>query len=336
MSLSGLWAFELRACSFRPISVQWRGSRIAPSLVLAPLVVIAGLEAGRQDPAPIPGPDGVRFRVDSYSSLYEVRVFDAAGGVVSGLGREDVELLVDSHPTPLLLWEEQKKSQVSLAILLDLGSSMDEAAVRAAKQAVFELIHLLGPEDEILLAVYNRKVEFLAELTADRPTLVDALNNVTVGARVSFWKRLAQGFGTGSLTGSAIDEALLRLKSARHPQKMVLVFSAAFGNLGRGTLDHLKLAGARFFGIGWKNRLGDAFGLGGDRMAPGGAAARVGRPGVGRGEDSGAHGTGGGGDDSFLPGGLGAGGEGVGRRATGVSGQGLSGLQGGGRPSGRR
>jgi hypothetical protein len=49
----------------------------------------------------------------------------------------------------------------------------------------------------------------------------------------------------------------------------VLVFSAAFGNLGRGTLDHLKLAGARFFGIGWKNRLGDAFGLGGDRMARG-------------------------------------------------------------------
>ncbi len=237
-------------------------------LLLVCCLPFGGWAAG-QNPTPGAGADDVRFRVDSYSNLYEVRVFDAAGNVVSGLRKEDVELRVGSRVTPVLLWQEQRRAPVSLAILVDLGSSMDEAAVRAAKQAIFELIHLLDPQDEILLGVYNRKVEFLAELTTDRLALVEALGNLTVGARPGFWKRMAQGFGTAALTGSAVDEALLRLKQARHPFKVVLVFSAAFGNLGRGTLDHLGLAGARFFGIGWKNRLGDAFGLGGDRMARG-------------------------------------------------------------------
>lgn len=226
--------------------------------------------AGMQEtPAPDEAPEAPKYRVDAYSNLFELRVFHPDGRVRTGLSQADLEIRVGSRRGTILWFEEKPQSPISLAILVDLGSNMDEDAVRAAKQASFELIHLLQPEDEILVGVYHREVEFLVELTTDRLTLVEGLNNITTGARSGFWKRLAQGFGTSAPTGLAVDEALLRLKRARHPLKAVLVFSAAFGNLGRGTADHLALAGARFFGVGWKNRLGDAFGLGGDRLARG-------------------------------------------------------------------
>jgi hypothetical protein len=222
-----------------------------------------------QDPDPEPESGSPRYRVDAYSSLYELRIVDPGGKTLRGLRIQDLEVRAGGRAGTLQYLEERERSLMSLAILVDLGSSMDEAAIRAAKQAVFELIHLLQPEDEILLGIYNREVEFLVELTSDRLALVEGLNHLTTGARSGFWKRLAQGFGTAALTGLAVDEALLRLKQARHEVKAVLVFSAAFGNLGLGTADHLALAGARFFGVVWKNRVGDAFGLGGDRMARG-------------------------------------------------------------------
>ncbi len=45
------------------------------------------------------------------------------------------------------------------------------------------------------------------------------------------------------------------------------MISAAFGNLGEATRDHLLEASVRFFGVGFPNRKGDVLGLGGDKMA---------------------------------------------------------------------
>ncbi len=208
-----------------------------------------------------------KFSVKTFSTLMEVRVFDREGNYIPHLKQDDFEVSVKSQRRELLSFKEEQQVPTSLAILIDLGSSMQEDDIRTAKQAVEDLIHLLPREDELLLGVYNRDVDFLSGLTTDRPAVIEGLRNVSPAGRVGFWKRLSSAFGTSALTGYAIDEALLRLKSARYQNKIVLVFSAAFGNLGRGTEDHLREAGARLFAVGWKNSLGDAFNLWGDKTS---------------------------------------------------------------------
>lgn len=238
-----------------------------PRLVASSLLLLfggallCGTGFSQDDQAP------TKFSVKTYSTLMEVRVFDQAGNFVPGLRRDDFQVTVKSRSRELLSFKEEQKTPTSLAILIDLGSSMQEDDIRTAKQAILDLIHLMPRDDELLLAVYNRDVDFLSSLTTDRPEVLEGLRNVSPEGRVGFWKRLSSAFGTAALTGYAIDEALLRLKSARYQNKVVLVFSSAFGNLGRGTQDHLREAGARLFAVGWKNSLGDAFNLWGDKTS---------------------------------------------------------------------
>jgi hypothetical protein len=242
-------------------------SRRLPSLAVLGLLLLfsgvllqaAGLPQDNQPQA--------KFSVKTYSTLMEVRVFDQFGNFVPSLQRNDFQVTVKSRPRELLSFKEEEKTPTSLAILIDIGSSMKEADIQTAKQAILDLIHLMPHDDELLLGVYDRDVDFLSSLTTDRPEVIEGLRNVSPSGRVGFWKRLSSAFGTDALTGSAIDEALLRLKSARYQNKVVLVFSAAFGNLGRGTEDHLREAGARLFAVGWKNSLGDAFNLWGDKTS---------------------------------------------------------------------
>ena len=226
--------------------------------------------------APLRGQGSADFLVKAYSTLLEVRVLDSGGNPVEGLKEEDFQIKAGSQVRPLLFFEERKNSNVSLVILVDIGSSMSEDSLRTAKESIFELIHLLDPEDEIAIAVYDRKVEFLSDLTSDRLELLESTRNIPVGGRTGFWKRLGSGFGTSALTGYAVDEALLHLKKARHNPRVVLAFSSAFGNLGPGTEEHLAISGARFFGVEWSNRLGNAFNLWGDRLSRGSMLSRSG------------------------------------------------------------
>jgi len=207
------------------------------------------------------------YRVRSYSALLEVRVLDPEGRPVSGLTVGDFTVRAAGKPRPVVLFEEHQDSPVSLVILVDVGSTMSDEKVGKAKQAILELIHLLDRNDEIALAVYAGETVFLSELTTDRLQLLDALTNTSASGKAGFWKRLGTVFASNALTGPAIDEALLRLKKAEHEVHVVLLFSAAFGNLGRATVDHVLLAGARVFAVGWPNRTGDAFNLWGDRIS---------------------------------------------------------------------
>lgn len=213
--------------------------------------------------------DPPKYTVKAYSSLLQVRVVDGEGRPVKGLKQEDFSVLENGRKVPIIHFEERESEPVSLALLLDVGSSMNEQQILLAKEFVFSLIHLLGQSDEILLAVYDRDVYFLSSLTRDRYELLEAVENIASGGRVGVWKKVAAGFGSSGMTGGAVDEALLELKHSAYKNKVVLVLSAAFGNLGRATMDHLALAGTRFFAVTWKNRVGDALNLWGDRTSKG-------------------------------------------------------------------
>jgi hypothetical protein len=217
-----------------------------------------------------------RFRIETYSTLYEVRVMDSDGRVVSGLSKKDFQILENGKPCVLRYFEERRDTAVSIAILLDIGSSMNSEQIRAAKEAISELIHLLDPEDEILIAVYDDDFHSLSELTTDRLKLNKSIANISPGARASFFARMASGFGTSAHTGYAVDMASLELRNADYANRVVLVFSAAFGNIGVATEEHLSALDTRLFGVKWPNKLGDAFNLWGDWSARSGVLKKSG------------------------------------------------------------
>lgn len=217
-----------------------------------------GEKKGDQDPP--------KFSVQTYSTLFEFRVFDDRGVPVRGLKEDKILVMEEGEARPVILFEERETSSISLAILVDIGSSANETQIRDSKRAIHELVHLLDPEDEVLIGVYRRDVEFLSRLTQDRLELVEAINNITPGARPSKWQKFATLFASTGHTGYAVDRSLLELKKASGELKVVLILSAGAASVGEATEEHLKQAQTRVFLVSWKNRLGEAFNLWGDRM----------------------------------------------------------------------
>lgn len=242
--------------------LQW------PAVVLLTLVA-----AGQASQAP---DDIPRFRVEAYSSTLEVRVVDERGRFVRGLSEVDFQVRDEDGRRPVRLVGEHRNIRLDLVILVDIGSGTSSEVLREARKAILELIHLLSPDDRITLAVYDREVQVLAGPTSDRPTVVEGLWNIPIGGRPSWWKRMGSLFASSGLTGFAVDEALLQLSRDSHGLPAILIFSAAFGNLGPGTEEHVLERGGRVFAVGWRNRAGNLFNLGGDRTALGRLVERSG------------------------------------------------------------
>jgi len=210
-----------------------------------------------------------KFSIESLSTLHELRVLDSEGNIVTGLTSDQITVLESGKPCEIRYFEERRNSSISIAILLDIGSSMNSSQIVSAKDAISEFIHLLEPDDEILIAVYDHDLHPLSSLTSNRYELNESIENISPGGRPNFFARLTTAFGTSAHTGYAVDIASLELDKALHTDRIVLVFSAAFGNIGVATEEHLALADISLFGVKWPNKLGDAFNFWGDWAARG-------------------------------------------------------------------
>ncbi len=206
-------------------------------------------------------------RAETFANLYELRVTDPQGNIVRGLRGEDFLVRDRGRRLEIRYFQESETEPICVAFLVDTGSSMSAEAISTSKDLLFRLVHLLKPEDEILLASYDADFHILSELTSDRRELSEGLWNLAPGGRSGKWRRLGNLFVSESKTGYSVDMALLKMKRCRADNKIVTVFSAGFGNIGKATLDHVQLAGARFFGVSFGSRLMDVFNLGGDQMA---------------------------------------------------------------------
>ncbi len=206
------------------------------------------------------------YKAEAYAGLLEIRVTDQDGKPITWLKQNDFEVKEDGQPREVIFFRREESVPLSLGILIDTGSTMSADYVSRARNMVFELIHLLDREDEILLGCYDEDVHFVTDPTSDRKELVEGLWNVAARRKQkSFLRDLLNG--PDSRTGRAVDLTLLELKRAKYSTKVVLVISAGFGAIGLGTLDHLQIAGARFFGISFPDKAGDILGLGGDQTA---------------------------------------------------------------------
>ncbi len=238
------------------------------------MLALSTLSGGQQPPRK--SPRDPRFEATVLANQLQVRITDSQGKMVRGLQREDFIVLDQGEPRPIQLFEEFENASVALSILVDVGSNMSQDAIRLAKRLVFDLVHLLEPGDEVLTGAYGKDVHFLHELTTNRRVISEGLWNLSTGGRPGKWSRLGNLWVSTANTGYAIDKSLLRLKKTGHTDKVVLVISTGFGNLGPATFDHLRLAGAQLLTVAINNKLGDIFSLGGDRAAQHRAVNRTG------------------------------------------------------------
>jgi len=216
-----------------------------------------------------------RFESEAHAGTLEVRVRRPDGRLVWSLKKDDFVVEEGGVVQPVIMFEPPRAFPVSLAILLDGSATVGEKLFSDNRELVFRLIHLLEPTDDIILGFFdNRQVVFLTDLTSDRKPLVEALWSLSPNGRPGRWSRLGQiaaggiQLGNDSLTGQAVDQSLLRLKAADHTNKLVLVLSSGFGDIGPGTLDHLDLAGARLFAVvSGKQGFADTINLGGNRKS---------------------------------------------------------------------
>ena len=242
-----------------------------PSIPFFLILVISSFALPQDEP---------RYKAEVDAALYEVRVRDETGESISGLELEDSIVLEEGKPRPIVFFSEQTDEPVTVAMLLDHGSAMSQESILTGKELIFDLIHLLDPQDLILVATFGEEVDVVSDLTSDRHALLEGIENIYSGARPTRWswaspaltgaeKAVTLGIRfspSNSNTGDAVDAALRQIARSSNPSKVILVISAGFPNLGEPTLDRLRSAGVRFFGVAVDYKLGHLLGFGLDRM----------------------------------------------------------------------
>ena len=138
-------------------------------------------------------------------------VVDRDGRFVGGLTADDFVVSEDRRPQKIVSFSAARVP-VSLGIALDVSGSMTPPQMETARAAIRRLVNdLLGADDELFFAVFERKTLLLQEWTADRQLFGRALAGAKVGGTTALY--------------DAVQKLLPVVESGRHDKKALLVVS---------------------------------------------------------------------------------------------------------------
>jgi len=201
--------------------------RILP-IALSGLIVAAAVSVGNQEPPTI--------RTDVNLVQLHVRVTDAAGRAVSGLGQSAFHLFVDDAPTEITVFQGED-APVTAGIVVDNSASM--AAKRNDVIAgALAFARASNPKDEMFVVHFSTGVRFgLPEgtrFTGSIAKLETAISTFNLGGTTAFYDALAA--------------ASSHFKFAAYPHKVLLTITDGGDNSSQTTLPEA-IAGARDAGI---------------------------------------------------------------------------------------
>ncbi len=203
-------------------------------------------------------------RVDLVS--VDVEVLDKKGNPVLGLKPDDFVVKENGAPMELTNFARLSDRPVSLVIVLDT-SGIPQAKLRIAKQFIFQLIHLLGHEDDVCLLSFDNEDAYVEQgFTSDRSMLISALDNIGVPSGRTH-TLLNDLFGPTPQIGLGIDYGLTALKKGKNGKKALLVISDRFKGLGPATVEHVEESGCTFLTLGFSNVANAILTLGGDKIS---------------------------------------------------------------------
>lgn len=153
-------------------------------------------------------------------------VTDQDGRFVRGLTKDDFRVYQDDQLQEITQFANERVP-VSLGILLDTSSSMDDAKMAAAREALNRfLLELLGPDDEVFLYRFDSSPELVHGWTTDKRRVSEALNRVVPAGSTAMF--------------DAIAEAVPLVQSGRHQKKALVLISDGNDTLSRTILQDLK------------------------------------------------------------------------------------------------
>jgi hypothetical protein len=199
------------------------------------------------------------FKVQVNLVSLDVEVLDRRGKPIDSLKQSDFVVKEDGSIVEISNFARLSDLPISLVVVLGTGF-MPQANLSLAKDAIFQLIYLLKPEDEICLYSFDQRNAYLEQdFTRDRPELVKALENIGVPSRSKRPGRLTRGFATPPQTGLGIDLGLAAAKRGTHSRKGLLLIRDRVEGLGTGSLEHVRDSRCTLIALGFseeaRNRL---------------------------------------------------------------------------------
>lgn len=202
-----------------PLAV-WRTLMLA-AVVSATATVV--LSQGVQD---VPRQERPVFRSGVELINVNATVTDADGRFVRGLRQEDFRVYQDGQLQEITHFASERVP-VSLGILLDTSSSMDDAKMAAAREALNRfLLQLLGPDDEVFLYRFDSSPELVHGWTTDKRKVSEALERVVPAGSTAMYDALA--------------EAVPLVQAGRHQKKALVLISDGNDTISRMLLEDLK------------------------------------------------------------------------------------------------
>ncbi|MGA7990365.1 MAG: VWA domain-containing protein, partial [Thermoanaerobaculia bacterium] len=115
------------------------------------------------------------------------------GRPVTGLQKENFQVLEDGVPQELDGFEVVTNLPLSLGIGVDTSGSMEESIVEAQKAAVEFLKDVMTKKDRCFLVTFDNEPQLVARFTTDRDKLGQALASLRAQGSTALWDALVYG-----------------------------------------------------------------------------------------------------------------------------------------------
>jgi Ca-activated chloride channel family protein len=164
-------------------------------------------------------------QVPTFSSRGDLVVLSATavdkkGRPVTDLRREDFRVFEEGRPQRIAHFHGGRELAARVLLLVDASGSMDqELKAASSHQAVSQLLHALGPEDQVALAGFDSRYFGVVAFTRDRAAIRRGLAELTP-------------FGTTALH-DALDRAARDLASHGEGRRAVVVVTDGIDTASR-------------------------------------------------------------------------------------------------------
>jgi Ca-activated chloride channel family protein len=175
-------------------------TRIATVSVLLPLVISVSVHAQKKKPEKPPETqeDDV-VRVDTTLVVLPVRVSDRHGKFLPGLAQQQFQVYEDGIEQDIVYFEPpadganstigSSLKPLTVALMLDVSDSTQFKLEQIQKTAV-AFVDLLRSGDRVMVVAFDKGVQILAEPTADRNVLREAIRRARAGGGTSLYQAL--------------------------------------------------------------------------------------------------------------------------------------------------